>query len=89
MSQEEGVVPACHPSNFGGEYKTRLFFSDRVEDIERAQAICRNCEMREDCLALGLATDARTSVWGGMYITSRGRVVNKPPRSGRPAKKRA
>jgi len=36
-----------------------------LEQIERARAICMQCEVREDCLEWALASGQDAGVWGG------------------------
>jgi len=77
---------ACHPARNGGVPLTYLFFSEDAADVERAKEICGVCEMKSACLEVGLSTKAHTSVWGGVYINSRGRIAKGPRKPGRPKK---
>jgi len=36
-----------------------------LEQIERARAICMQCEVREECLEWALASGQDAGVWGG------------------------
>jgi WhiB family redox-sensing transcriptional regulator len=49
---------ACSGSN------TELFFSDEVDDIDQALAICRQCPLRLVCLEDALEFD-EYGIWGG------------------------
>lgn len=62
-----------------------LWFSDRVPDVERAQALCRGCPLRLACLAGALERREPWGVWGGEVFESGAVVPRKRPR-GRPRK---
>jgi WhiB family redox-sensing transcriptional regulator len=64
---------------------TALFFSEQLDDIARAKAICAQCPVREACFESALARREPYGVWGGRLFF-KGRVLAfKRPR-GRPRK---
>ena len=63
----------------------RLFFSDQLDEIARARAICRECPVMEACLEGALARQEPWGVWGGELI-SNGVVLANKRRRGRPRK---
>jgi len=62
-----------------------LFFSDDLDDIGRAKAFCRECPVREPCLAAALGRAEPCGVWGGELVAG-GLVQVEIPRRGRPPK---
>lgn len=74
----EGAVAACSGL-------TTLFFSDGYEDAERAIEICHGCVLRLRCLEAATARREPAGVWGG-HVFRDGRLLDEPPKRGRPAK---
>ena len=37
----------------------------RIEQIENAKAVCRQCDAQRDCLEFALATNQDSGIWGG------------------------
>ena len=71
--------------NDGTGNLTALFFSEQLDDIARAKAICAECPVREACFESALARREPYGVWGGRLFF-KGRVLAfKRPR-GRPPK---
>jgi WhiB family redox-sensing transcriptional regulator len=71
--------------NDGTNQLVTLFFSEQLDDIARAKAICAECPVRRACLDAALARREPYGVWGGQLFL-KGRVLaNKRPR-GRPPK---
>ena len=64
-----------------------LFFSEQLDDILRAKAFCRECPVREPCLASALARREPWGVWGGELLAN-GKVLAQKRRRGRPPKVR-
>ena len=62
-----------------------LFFAEVPADVEEAKALCRNCPVREACLAGALQRREPWGVWGGELFVSGVVVARKRPR-GRPRK---
>ena len=65
-----------------------LFFSEQLDDIARAKAICANCPIQAPCLEGALARREPWGVWGGQLFLNgkvlpfkrkRGRPPNNPP----------
>jgi WhiB family transcriptional regulator, redox-sensing transcriptional regulator len=62
-----------------------LFFAEAPEDVERAKALCRGCQMRITCLTGALERREPWGVWGGELLLHGIVVPRKRPR-GRPRK---
>ena len=43
-----------------------LFFTERGESTGDAKAICRDCDVRADCLEYALANKEKFGIWGGL-----------------------
>ena len=64
-----------------------LFFAEVPADVEEAKALCRNCPVREACLAGALARREPWGVWGGELLAN-GKVLAQKRKRGRPPKVR-
>lgn len=64
-----------------------LFFSEQLDDIAAAKAFCRECPVREPCLAGALERREPWGVWGGELFVH-GKVVAQKRKRGRPPKVR-
>ena len=64
---------------------TALFFSDHVNDIARAKAMCGLCPLQDECLAGALEREEPWGVWGGELLSGGRIIANKRP-CGRPPK---
>ncbi len=42
-------------------------------------AMCRRCEMREECLAIAIRNDEPRGIWGGTFPHERTEMVAAPP----------
>lgn len=62
-----------------------LFFSDQLDEIARARAICRDCPVMEACLEGALERQEPWGVWGGELLAN-GAVLANKRRRGRPRK---
>lgn len=51
-----------------------LFFPERGASTRTAKAICRECEVRADCLEFAIVTGEKFGIWGGMSERERRRV---------------
>ncbi|HEX2272863.1 MAG TPA: WhiB family transcriptional regulator [Acidimicrobiales bacterium] len=66
-----------------------LFFSEQLDDIARAKAICAECPVRQLCLEGALARREPYGVWGG-HLFYKGKVLamkrprGRPPKNSRP-----
>jgi WhiB family redox-sensing transcriptional regulator len=49
-------------------HNTQMDLFDPIcdEDVKAAKAICRDCEVRQECLAYAITHRERRGVWGGM-----------------------
>jgi hypothetical protein len=45
--------------------QTKLFFSERENQVARAKSICAGCPLSKDCLELALEGREAWGVWGG------------------------
>jgi WhiB family transcriptional regulator, redox-sensing transcriptional regulator len=63
-----------------------LFFAESPADVEEAKALCRECPIRERCLAGALERREPWGVWGGELFVQGVVVARKRPR-GRPRKR--
>jgi WhiB family redox-sensing transcriptional regulator len=62
-----------------------LFFAESPDDVERAKALCRGCQVRIACLTGALERREPWGVWGGELLLHGIVVPRKRPR-GRPRK---
>jgi WhiB family redox-sensing transcriptional regulator len=62
-----------------------VFFAESPADVEAAKALCRDCPVREACLAGALERREPWGVWGGELFIAGVVVARKRPR-GRPRK---
>lgn len=62
-----------------------LFFSEEIQDIARAKAICRECPLVEPCLDGAISRREPCGVWGGQLFVN-GRVLPQKRKRGRPPK---
>jgi len=64
-----------------------LFFSDELQDIAAAKAVCSTCAVREPCLEGAIARREPWGVWGGQLFFN-GRILAFKRKRGRPPKHR-
>jgi len=84
-SEEQEQLWAEARCNDGAGTLVGLFFSEQLDDIARARAICAKCPVREACLEGARARREPWGVWGG-HLFLNGKVLSiKRPR-GRPRK---
>ena len=62
-----------------------LFFSEQLDDIATAKAICNTCALQESCLDGALARREPWGVWGGQLFFN-GKVLAFKRKRGRPRK---
>lgn len=62
-----------------------LWFAERPDQLGRAQALCRECPIKRQCLDGALNRREPWGVWGG-EIFERGRVIPFKRGRGRPTK---
>ena len=62
-----------------------LFFSEQLDDIARAKALCAECPVREACFEAALPRREPYGVWGGRLFYKGKVLAVKRPR-GRPPK---
>ena len=71
--------------NDGAATMSGLFFSEELQDIARAKAICAVCPVLSECLEGAINRREPWGVWGG-ELFERGQVVARKRRPGRPRK---
>ena len=52
-----------------------------LSQVAQAKAVCRGCEVREDCLASAMGSDQDCGVWGGLTEDER-RTLKRGARVG-------
>lgn len=62
-----------------------LFFSEQIDDIAKAKAICVGCELQAPCLEGALARREPWGVWGGQLFAN-GKILAQKRKRGRPPK---
>ena len=62
-----------------------LFFSEQIDDIARAKAICGLCPLAEPCFQGALERREPWGVWGG-HLFANGKVLAQKRKRGRPPK---
>lgn len=62
-----------------------LFFSEQLDDIRTAKAICQTCTVQEACLEGAIERREPWGVWGGQLFAN-GRILAQKRRRGRPPK---
>jgi WhiB family redox-sensing transcriptional regulator len=62
-----------------------LWFSDKPGEVEFAKSLCRECPVREACLAGALERQEPAGVWGGELLVQGATLARKRGR-GRPRK---
>ena len=84
-----GVVDwAAAECRDGAATMVELFFSEQLDDIARAKAICATCIVREACLAGAVQRREPWGVWGGQLFLN-GRILAFKRKRGRPPKNAA
>lgn len=51
-----------------------LFFPERGASTRAAKAICRECQVRAECLEFAIVTGEKFGIWGGMSERERRRI---------------
>lgn len=69
----------------GASTMTALFFSEQIDDIARAKAICQRCPLVAPCLEGALARREPWGVWGGQLFLN-GKILAHKRKRGRPPK---
>jgi WhiB family redox-sensing transcriptional regulator len=82
IEAEETVVAKCQD---GAATMVGLFFSEQLDDIATAKAICNTCALQESCLDGALARREPWGVWGGQLFFN-GKVLAFKRKRGRPRK---
>jgi WhiB family redox-sensing transcriptional regulator len=64
---------------------TGVFFSEELQDIAAAKAICATCPVMLECLEGAIARHEPWGVWGGQMFLN-GKILATKRRRGRPPK---
>lgn len=72
----------------GAATMTALFFSEQLDDIARAKAICALCPVMEPCLQGAIDRREPWGVWGGQLFFN-GKILAFKRKRGRPPKNQA
>lgn len=62
-----------------------VYFSEELQDIARAKAICAECPVMVPCLERAIARHEPWGVWGGQLFLN-GKILATKRRRGRPPK---
>ena len=62
-----------------------LFFSEQLDEIRRAKAICQTCPVQDSCLEGAVTRREPWGVWGGQLFAN-GKILAVKRRRGRPPK---
>ena len=81
-SQRQWAQARC---NDGAGTMVSLFFSEQLDDIARAKAICGLCPLQQECFEGALARREPWGVWGG-HLFLNGKVLAHKRKRGRPPK---
>ncbi|MGH9245524.1 MAG: WhiB family transcriptional regulator [Acidimicrobiales bacterium] len=71
--------------NDGAGTLTALFFSEELQDIARAKAVCARCPVIAECLEAAIVRREPWGVWGGQLFLN-GKILASKRRRGRPPK---
>lgn len=83
--EREAHIAAHALCNDGAGTLVGLFYSEQLNDIARAKAICARCPVREECLEGALERREPAGVWGGQLFMN-GKVLAFKRKRGRPPK---
>lgn len=59
-----------------------LFFPLLGESVKEAKAVCKDCQVREECLEFALNSEEKNGIWGGLSERQR-RPLRKQRRMSR------
>lgn len=79
---------ACSQVDLGmpcATHDPELWFADHPAAVSQAQALCRSCPLRVECLAGALERQEPWGIWGGEVFEG-GQIVARRRRPGRPRK---
>ncbi|HXH35021.1 MAG TPA: WhiB family transcriptional regulator [Plantibacter sp.] len=76
---QEVTVPEFHPEPWVSQaacrtLDTRMFFPEQGKPAGPAKAVCRGCEVREECLAFAMRGPERFGIFGGLSEKERRRI---------------
>jgi len=84
-TEETDAPPAVARCQDGAATMVGLFFSEQLDDIATAKAICNTCALQESCLDGALDRREPWGVWGGQLFFN-GKVLAFKRKRGRPRK---
>ena len=85
FTEERQRVWAQARCSDGAGTMVALFFSEQLDDIARAKAICAKCPVREECFEGAVSRREPWGVWGGQLFLN-GKVLAFKRKRGRPPK---
>lgn len=56
------------------ETDPEAFFPEKGGSVREAKRVCRNCEVRAECLSYAIETNQRFGIWGGLSRQERRRL---------------
>jgi WhiB family redox-sensing transcriptional regulator len=71
---EEGDDPGWQDRALCAQTDPEAFFPEKGGSTREAKRVCRNCEVRAECLDFALENDERFGIWGGLSERERRRL---------------
>lgn len=56
---------------------SEIFFPDKGGSTHQAKLICRQCPVKDECLAYALENGERFGIWGGLTTKERNKLPNR------------
>lgn len=84
-TEDDQAWKAGASCNTGGAGLAALFFSEELQDIAAAKAMCAECPVLAPCLEGAMARREPWGVWGGQLFLN-GKILASKRRRGRPPK---
>jgi WhiB family transcriptional regulator, redox-sensing transcriptional regulator len=71
---EAGDEPGWQDRALCAQTDPEAFFPEKGGSTREAKRVCRNCEVRTECLEFALENDERFGIWGGLSERERRRI---------------
>jgi WhiB family redox-sensing transcriptional regulator len=71
---EEGDDQGWQDRALCAQTDPEAFFPEKGGSTREAKRVCRNCEVRAECLDFALENDERFGIWGGLSERERRRL---------------
>lgn len=84
---DELDAPAWMAEGLCAQTDPEAFFPEKGGSVREAKAICRACDVRENCLAYALEHQERFGIWGGYSERERRRLAKHGEETGRPCRR--